>query len=71
MAYLSAENSVEIQGYGEENEARTVALVLLGLLLVLAAWAAAVVVWGLPGLYIPAVALVPVCMLIIVRITLG
>lgn len=71
MAYLDAGNAVENQGHGEESEARTVALVLLGILLVLAAWVVAVVTWGLPGLYIPAVAMVPVCMLTIVRITLG
>ncbi|KZY48065.1 hypothetical protein A3731_07145 [Roseovarius sp. HI0049] len=71
MAYLETAEAVEIQGHGEEDEGRAVAVVLLGVLLVLAAWAAAVVTWGLPGLYIPAVALVPVCMLTIVRITLG
>ena len=71
MAYLETADVVEIQGPAQETEGRTVAVILLGLLLVLAAWAAAVVTWGLPGLYIPAVAMVPVCMLTIVRITLG
>ena len=71
MAYLETADAVDIQDHAQENEGRSVAVILLGLLLVLAAWAAAVVTWGLPGLYIPAVAMVPVCMLTIVRITLG
>jgi len=71
MAYLETAEAMDLHAQAQENEERTVAFILLGLLLVLAAWAAAVVTWGLPGLYIPAVAMVPVCMLTIVRITLG
>ncbi|RKT34869.1 hypothetical protein BXY70_0894 [Roseovarius halotolerans] len=34
--------------------------ILLSVLVVLAAWGASIVLWGIPGLYIPAVAAVPV-----------
>lgn len=42
-----------------------------GLILALAALAGSVALFGLPGLYIPAVALVPVMFLLLIRITLG
>ncbi|MGK7653545.1 hypothetical protein ACSQ76_14325 [Roseovarius sp. B08] len=34
--------------------------ILLSLLVLLAAWGGAIVLWGVPGLYLPALALVPV-----------
>ena len=70
MAYQDTASEAELQQHGEEKEVN-VAYIYLALALAVAAWAAAVVIVGLPGLYIPAVAMVPVCMLTIVRITLG
>lgn len=35
-------------------------ILLLGAILFLAAWAGSVALWGIPGLYIPALILVPV-----------
>ena len=34
-------------------------------------WASAVVIWGLPALYLPAVALAPLCLVMLVLITRG
>lgn len=39
--------------------------------LLLVIWGTCVALWGLPGLYLPAVAATPVMMLTILRITLG
>lgn len=43
-------------------------LLILGAILFIAAWAGSVLLWGIPGLYIPAVILVP---LIYVLLILG
>lgn len=40
-------------------------------LLLVAAWAGSFVMWGVPGLYIPAVAMVPVMMGVLVWISRG
>lgn len=45
--------------------------VLLTVLLGLAAWGAAIFTFGIPGLYIPAVALVPVMFTLLILITQG
>jgi len=45
--------------------------IYLGLALFLAGMVASVMVFGLPGLYIPAVAFVPVMYFILIRISLG
>lgn len=42
-----------------------------GLVIFLVAMAASVAIFGLPGLYIPAVAFVPVMYFILIRISLG
>ena len=41
------------------------------MLAVLSAWACAVLVWGLPALFLPALAFVPVVMLTLIAITRG
>lgn len=41
-------------------------ILLLGAILFLAAWAGSVVLWGIPGLYIPALILVPVVYVLMV-----
>ncbi|MBU3258648.1 hypothetical protein KPG71_01325 [Roseovarius sp. PS-C2] len=45
--------------------------ILLTVFVLLAAWAGSVVMWGIPGLYIPAVALVPVMMGLLIWISRG
>lgn len=41
------------------------------LFLLIAGWATSVAVWGLPGLFIPALCAVPVMMLIVIRLAWG
>jgi fatty acid desaturase len=41
-------------------------ILLLGAILLLAAWAGSVAIWGIPGLYIPALILVPVVYVLMV-----
>ena len=45
--------------------------IYLGLFLLVAAWATSVVIWGIPGLYMPAVLAVPIVMAVLVRLVLG
>lgn len=53
------------------SEASLVARILLCLFFFIAAWGGAVVTWGLPGLYLPAVALVPVLWAALLLISRG
>lgn len=48
-----------------------VAAILLSVLVFLAGWATSVVLWGIPGLYIPALALVPVIWVLLLIISKG
>lgn len=45
--------------------------ILFSVFIFLAAWAGAIVTWGVPGLYIPALALVPVMYVILLLISRG
>ncbi len=46
--------------HDEKSDRKAEIILLVGAILLLAAWAGSVVIWGIPGLYIPAVILVPV-----------
>jgi len=45
--------------------------ILLTVVMLVTAWAGSFVMWGVPGLYIPAVAMVPVMMAVLVWISRG
>lgn len=45
--------------------------ILLSVAVFLAGWATSVLVWGIPGLYIPALALVPVIWVLLLLISRG
>ncbi len=47
------------------------AKILLTILVALVAWGLCVFMWGVPGLYVPALVLVPVIWIVLVTITLG
>ena len=47
------------------------ARILLAVLVALAAWGGAVATWGLPGLYLPALAMVPVIWTLLIIISRG
>lgn len=52
-------------------EAKQGMRILLVVLLALAAWGGSIVIWGVPGLYIPAVIMVPVLMGMLIWISRG
>ena len=53
------------------SEEAIAARILLTVLAVLTAWGLAVFTWGIPGLYIPALAMVPVIWVCLILITFG
>ena len=55
----------------QEDEATMTARLLLSVLALLLAWAIAVFTWGLPGLYLPALAMVPVIFAALIAIAKG
>ncbi|NIZ61500.1 hypothetical protein DL239_10975 [Sedimentitalea sp. CY04] len=54
-----------------KSEMSTDAKMFLAIAVFLALWALSVVIWGIPGLYMPAVALVPVIFGLLMLITRG
>ncbi|TDK43179.1 hypothetical protein [Antarcticimicrobium luteum] len=52
-------------------DTRTTVWVLVAVVLFLALWATSVALFGIPGLYIPALALVPVIYLLLITIAWG
>jgi hypothetical protein len=54
--------------HGEDtgSDRKAEILLILGTILFLAAWAGSVALWGVPGLYIPALILVPVVYILMV-----
>lgn len=57
--------------HGNRPERRVARGLILALLAYLLIWAVATALFGLPGFYIPALVLVPLMMLLIVRFTWG
>lgn len=56
----------------DRQEASSVdARILLSVFFFLAAWAGSIVTWGIPGLYLPALALVPVVWVALIIISRG
>jgi hypothetical protein len=53
------------------SDTSSVARILLCVFFFLAAWGGAIITWGLPGLYLPALALVPVCWALLLLISRG
>lgn len=54
-----------------DAESRTEKRLLLSALFAIALWGLSVFTWGVPGLYIPAVAMVPVMYIILILISRG
>ncbi len=55
----------------DATEGRLLKRIFLGIFLFLAGWGGSVVMWGIPGLYLPALALVPVMYIILILISRG
>lgn len=68
---LTAEAAAETRPPTEKAERRQVAAILGGVAVLVALWAAAVAVFGLAGLILPAVAAVPVIFLGLILLTWG
>ena len=54
-----------------DGETATVLRILLSVAVFVAGWATSVALWGIPGLYIPALALVPVAWVMLILISRG
>tara|TARA_Y100001933_G_C18688655_1_gene434086 strand:- start:109 stop:315 length:207 start_codon:yes stop_codon:yes gene_type:complete len=54
-----------------EGENATALKILLSVAVFVAGWATSVAIWGIPGLYIPALALVPVIWVALLIISRG
>lgn len=66
---LTAEAAAETRPQTEKAERRQVAAILGGVAVLVALWAAAMAVFGLAGLILPAVAAVPVIFLGLILLT--
>ena len=54
-----------------DPDAAAVGPILLSVAVFLAGWATSIAIWGIPGLYIPALALVPVIWVMLILISRG
>jgi len=54
-----------------DTQDTSVARILLSVVVLLAAWGASVATWGIPGLYLPALAMVPVIWVLLLIISRG
>lgn len=54
-----------------DTDEAAVGPILLSVAVFLAGWATSIVLWGIPGLYIPALALVPVIWVLLILISRG
>ena len=71
MTATDTSNITQPTDHTEPTQASDVAVALLTVAVLVAAWVTAVIIWGLPGLFIPAVAMVPVMFALLVRIAWG
>ncbi len=68
---MTQTNAAPQEGRFAPAENVVAAKILLTILVALVAWGLCVFFWGVPGLYLPALALVPVIWIALVTITLG
>lgn len=54
-----------------DDEASDVKKILLTVLLALVAWGISIATWGVPGLYLPAVALTPIMYILLITVAKG
>ena len=67
----AAQTETAPEGKTGKSETRRDAMILLATIAGLALWGGAVALWGIPGLYIPALALVPVIWVLLLMVTTG
>lgn len=71
---MTAIDTTPTQTVAAQSDDTSVSLdtrILIGVLLFIAAWAGSVVTWGIPGLYIPALMLVPLIWIALIIISRG
>lgn len=64
-------NAQHATGTNDDPDAAAVGPILLSVAVFLAGWATSIALWGIPGLYIPALALVPVIWVLLILISRG
>lgn len=70
-AHLGVDPDIGHHQSGNLSENAVAARILLVILVGLIAWGLSIFFWGVPGLYLPAVALVPVVWIALLAITVG
>lgn len=71
MTLTETQNAGAIHTGHRDADAAIVAPILLSVAVFVAGWATSVAIWGIPGLYIPALALVPVIWVMLLMISRG
>lgn len=71
MTLTATQTTDAIRTEHRDSDAFAVAPILLSVAVFVAAWATSVALWGIPGLYIPALALVPVIWALLLMISRG
>jgi hypothetical protein len=72
MSVVQTEMSnADTRAPARDPDEAAVAPILLTVLVLLAGWGTSVALWGIPGLYIPALATVPVIWTVLVLISRG
>ncbi|KAA0912085.1 hypothetical protein [Aquicoccus porphyridii] len=69
MTGNGTQDNPEVDDNGDDTA--LVKKILLALVVILAAWGAAIFKWGVPGLYIPALASVPLIYLVLIIVARG
>lgn len=71
MTLTDTRSTDDIHCKDRDTESATVARILLSVAVFIAGWATSVALWGIPGLYLPALALVPVVWVLLLIISRG
>ena len=71
MAMTDTQPHAETPSESRGSDALTALRILLTVAVLVAGWATSVALWGIPGLYIPALALVPVAWVTLIVISRG
>ena len=71
LAETTTTAALETKADKQTNEDAVARKILFTVLIALVAWGLAIAQWGVPGLYIPALALVPVMYILLIWISRG
>jgi len=71
MSMTQTETASKTRQTAPVSERTRDAMILVTVLLALVAWGVSVALWGIPGLYIPALAMVPVIWVVLIIISRG